>query len=214
MMTGSMTAADHAVDGSSTSISILHRRLVKRLIKRLVAMRVKISWKVSTQSRSREQTKRVLYFITNVRHIHGIHFHSSKSLSNIYTSQTQFTRPLRQYLPPDSDKMPLRLVTKFLDPSLLDGKSYRPKHNQTNIDPEVQRIIQIAALLGQILPTEIVPMILDHAEYWYTFQSIRPALSRVEYVFEADSPLLCGRLIIPPYVLSGSIRSRYSQPQR
>lgn len=100
----------------------------------------------------------------------------------------------------------MRLITRFVDPLLLDGKSYRPNLDQTNTDPEVQRIIQIAAILRQILHADMVPMILDHAKYWHTFRSSAETW-KAEYVFEAISPLLCGRLIIPPYVLQGSIRS-------
>lgn len=104
------------------------------------------------------------------------------------------------------------LVTKFIDGSLLGGPSYHRKPKsagaQSNTDPEVQRIIQIAAILRRKLPGDIVPMILEHAERWHTFrQSEATTLFKADFVFESSGPILCGRLVIPSYVLQGSIRS-------
>lgn len=51
-------------------------------------------------------------------------------------------------------------------------------------------------------------MILEHAEYWHTFrQSEAITLFKADFVFESSGPVLCGRLVIPSYVLQGSIRS-------
>jgi hypothetical protein len=82
---------------------------------------------------------------------------------------------------------------------MMGPDDFRGFDRHAKMDLEAQQITRTATLLRQKLPADIVPKILEYAEFWHTLRQCGTIISS-KYVSEQLGPILYARVIMPQFV--------------